>query len=96
MSVCIYQPHACFSAAIAVCCQWAPRQNNRIQLRFLMQCVDPHSVWLTILESTVSSPEMIAGSFASDGDDELHKFRVLRDSFSADCDMLRVFFFLAK
>lgn len=33
---------------------------------------------------------MIAGSFASDGDDELHKFRVWRDSFRADCDMLRV------
>lgn len=58
-----------------------------------MQCVNLHRVRLTILESTVSSPEMIAGSFASDGDDELHKFIVLRDSFGADCDMLRVFFF---
>lgn len=57
-----------------------------------MHCVNLHSVRLTILESTVSSPEMIAASFASDGDDELHKFRVLRDSFRADCDMLRVFF----
>lgn len=48
-----------------------------------MQCVNLHRVRLTILESTVSSPEMIGGSFASDGDDELHKFIVLRDSFGA-------------
>lgn len=64
-----------------------------MQLCFLMHYVNLHRVRLTILESTVCSPEMIAGSFASDGNGELHnKFRVLRDSFSADCDMLRVLF----